>query len=72
METKAQETCLGEMVSPTMDDSRSSRQANEGAGHEEPEEGEEYITGTKLTLILISMTLGQFVMMLDQSIISTV
>lgn len=36
------------------------------------EEDEEYITGFKLWAILISGTLVQFVMMLDQSIIATV
>ncbi|EKV06852.1 hypothetical protein PDIG_76250 [Penicillium digitatum PHI26] len=40
--------------------------------HANDEEDGEYITGFKLWAILISGTLVQFVMMLDQSIIATV
>jgi hypothetical protein len=78
MATETRELPLPETILPPTDSSPSLQQENEKHSHgsdehNDPEEkDEEYITGIKLMAILISGTLVQFVMMLDQSIITTV
>jgi len=75
MATETRELPLPETILPATDNSQQENEKHSHGSDEHnglEEKDEEYITGIKLMAILISGTLVQFVMMLDQSIITTV
>lgn len=55
-----------------MDDESEKASVAQGVDSDVPETEHEYISGMKLWLVIISLTLGCFLMMLDMSIIVTV
>ena len=59
-----------ESISPKQPDKVAAKEPNDGIN--EREDGDEYVTGVKLTLILVSTTVVYFLMMLDMSILATV